>query len=114
MKQEKQPGSLREKLVGMTLICWVLPIMIIVTLAALLLNANYERNLRSQLETDAVYALQRVEEKLNSVIESSKAVSYDGVVRAAYREYQQDGDSVALYRKVNEYLNQIYSREEVF
>ena len=61
MKQEKQPGSLREKLVGMTLICWVLPIMIIVTLAALLLNANYERNLRSQLETDAVYALQRVE-----------------------------------------------------
>ena len=114
MKQEKQPGSLREKLVGMTLICWVLPIMIIVTLAALLLNANYERNLRSQLETDAVYALQRVEEKLNSVIESSKAVSYDGVVRAAYREYQQDGDSVALYRKVNEYLNQNYSREEVF
>ena len=44
-------------MVGMMLICWVLPIMIIVTIAAVLLNANYESNLRTQLETDADHAL---------------------------------------------------------
>ena len=94
----------------MMLICWVLPIMIIVTIAAVLLNANYESNLRTQLETDADHALQQMEGKLNAVFDSSKAVSYDGIVRSAYREFQQNGDSVALYRSVNEYLNQNFSR----
>ena len=114
MKREKQPGSLREKLVGITLACWVLPIMIVVALAAVLLNANYERNVREQLETDAAYALQGVENRLNGAFDASKAVSYDGVVRSAYREYQQSGDSVALYRSISEYLNQNFSREELF
>lgn len=113
MKRKKQPGSLRERMVGMMLICWVLPIMIIVTIAAVLLNANYESNLRTQLETDADHALQQMEGKLNAVFDSSKAVSYDGIVRSAYREFQQNGDSVALYRSVNEYLNQNFSREEM-
>ena len=101
-------------MVGMMLICWVLPIMIIVTIAAILLNANYESNLRTQLETDADHALQRMEENLNAVFDASKAVSYDGVVRGAYREFQQEEDSVALYRSVNEYLNQTFSRQELF
>ena len=114
MKKERVPGSLREKLAGIMLICWLLPIMIIVTTAGVLLRLNFERNLSTQLETDAVHALQLVEGNLNDVVDASKRVSYDGVVRSAYREYQQSGDSAALYRSVNEYLNQTFSRDEVY
>ena len=111
---KKQPGSLRTKLLRIILLCWVLPIAIILTVAGILLRSNYERNLRGQLETDAGYVLRQEELLLNAVFESSKAVSYDGAVRSAYRDYLQHGDRTALYRGVSEYLSQTFSRDERF
>ena len=111
---KKQPGSLRTKLLRIILLCWVLPIAIILTVAGILLRSNYERNLRGQLETDAGYVLRQEELLLNAVFESSKAVSYDGAVRSAYRDYLQHGDRTALYRGVSEYLSQSFSRDERF
>ena len=58
---KKQPGSLRTKLLRIILLCWVLPIAIILTVAGILLRSNYERNLRGQLETDAGYVLRQEE-----------------------------------------------------
>ena len=111
---KRQPGSLRTKLLRIILLCWVLPIAIILTAAGALLRSNYERNLRGQLETDAGYVLRQEELLLNAVFESSKAVSYDGAVRSAYRDYLQSGDRTALYRGVSEYLSQTFSRDERF
>ena len=111
---KKQPGSLRTKLLRIILLCWVLPIAIILTVAGILLRSNYERNLRSQLETDAGYVLRQEELLLDAVFESSKAVSYDGAVRSAYRDYLQNGDRTALYRGVSEYLSQTFARDERF
>ena len=111
---KKQPGSLRTKLLRIILLCWVLPIAIILTVAGVLLRSNYERNLRSQLETDAGYVLRQEELLLDAVFESSKAVSYDGAVRSAYRDYLQNGDRTALYRGVSEYLSQTFARDERF
>ena len=113
-QMKKQPGSLRTKLLRIILLCWVLPIAIILTVAGILLRSNYERNLRGQLETDAGYVLRQEELLLNAVFESSKAVSYDGAVRSAYRDYLQHGDRTALYRGVSEYLSQTFSRDERF
>ena len=111
---KKQPGSLRTKLLRIILLCWVLPIAIILTVAGVLLRSNYERNLRSQLETDANYVLRQEEVLLEAVFESSKAVSYDGAVRSAYRDYLQSGDRTALYRGVSEYLSQAFARDDRF
>ena len=113
-QMKKQPGSLRTKLLRIILLCWVLPIAIILTVAGILLRSNYERNLRGQRETDAGYVLRQEELLLNAVFESSKAVSYDGAVRSAYRDYLQHGDRTALYRGVSEYLSQTFSRDERF
>ena len=87
---------------------------LILTVAGVLLRSNYERNLRSQLETDAGYVLRQEELLLDAVFESSKAVSYDGAVRSAYRDYLQNGDRTALYRGVSEYLSQTFARDERF
>lgn len=113
----KQPGekrriSLRLRLVTAILVCWVVPIVIVVALAGLLLNTNYERAMRQELEAGAESALGQLEMRFSAAFEASKAVSYDGVVRSAYRSYQQDGDSAALYGKVNDYLSQNFSRDE--
>ena len=104
--------SLRARLVITILICWVVPIVMIVAVAGFLLRLNYENEMARRLETDAGYILQQLETHLDMAFTDSKSVSYDGVVRAAYRAWQQDGDKAALYRSVNEYLAQSFAREE--
>ena len=66
------------------------------------------------METDAGYVLHQTERYMDAVFESSKAVSYDGAVRNAYREYVQNEDQVTLYRNVSEYLSQTFARDERF
>lgn len=103
--------SLRSGLVSAILICWLMPIVIIVTLSGILLNNNYRKSIQQEIRSEAENALDQVRMHLEDVIWDSKAVSYDGIVRGAYRSFLQYGDSVQLYRSVSDYLNQNYSRE---
>ena len=82
--------SLRTRLVITILICWVVPIVMIVAVAGFLLRLNYENEMTRRLETDAGYTLRQLETHLDLAFTDSKSVSYDGVVRAAYRAWQQD------------------------
>ncbi len=113
MNSEPKPmQSLRSRLVITILICWVVPIVIIVAVAGFLLRSNYDNEMTRRLETDANYTLQQLEAHLERAFADSKAVSYDGVIRSAYRSWQQDGDKAALYRSTNDYLAQNFGREE--
>ena len=104
--------SLRTRLVTTLLLCWVVPVGLIVALAGFLRRRSCEHDMTRRLETDAAYTLQQFESHLDTAFTDSKAVSYDGVVRGAYRAWQQDGDKAALYRSVNDYLAQSFGREE--
>ena len=66
--------------------------------------------MQQELDSNAGYALRQVQLQLEDAINDSKTISYDGIVRSAYRSYQQDGDSAALYRSINDYLSQNFSR----
>lgn len=103
--------SLRSGLVSVILICWLMPIIIIVTLSGILLNKNYRKSIQQEIRVEAENALNQVRKNIEDAIWDSKAVSYDGIIRGAYRSYLQDGDSAQLYRSVSDYLNQNFSRE---
>lgn len=103
--------SLRSGLVSVILICWLMPIIIIVTLSGILLNNNYRKSIQQEIRVEAENALNQVRKHIEDAIWDSKAVSYDGIIRGAYRSYLQDGDSAQLYRSVSDYLNQNFSRE---
>lgn len=104
--------SLKLGLMTTIVICWLVPIIIIVTLAGILFGDNYRRSVRQEMDASADYALRQVQVLLGDAIKDSKTMSYDGIVRSAYRSYQQSGDSAALYRSINDYLNQKFSRAE--
>lgn len=106
--------SLRTGLMTTIVICWLVPIIIVVTLAGLLLGNSYRRSAQQEIDAGAENALRQVQMHLERAIRDSKSVSYDGVVRSAYRGYQESGDSAGLYRSVNDYLNQSFSREEQY
>ena len=106
----RQPISLRAGLAAAALACWLLPILMVTVTAGVLLNVSYSENLRQSVDADAGAAMDQAELRLAAVIEDSKAVSYDGVVRQAYRAYQLDAVSFFVYRDATNYLNQKFAR----
>ena len=106
--------SLQLGLMTTIVICWLVPILIIVTLGGMLFGDNYHRSVRQEIDASADYALRQVHQQLKDAIRDSKTISYDGIVRSAYRSYQQDGDSAALYRSISDYLSLSFSRAESY
>lgn len=111
---KKHPISLKMGLLATIVACWLVPILIIAGLAGLLLGDSYERSLLKQIDLSANNALSQVQTNFLDAIDASKAVSYDGVVRSAYREYCQTGDAPTMYRTINEYLNQSFARDDKY
>lgn len=106
MKRDKiNPKSLKYGLTLATLLCWILPIIVVTTTAAILFDSYYRKNIEHSTKMNSENAMRQVELRMLSVIEGSKAVSYDGVVRDAYR----NGGRLVYYY-VTEYLNQKFTR----
>lgn len=109
-RKSGQGASLKWSLFITVSLCWVVPILLIVTLSAALLRNNYDKQLNKTLEVQTAHAMDQVELRLNSAIEASKAVSYDGVVRTAYRTYLDTGNQVELYSSITDYLTRAFAR----
>ena len=104
--------SLKLGLMTTIVICWLVPILIIVALGGILFGDNYRRSVEQEIAASADYALRQVQVQLSDAIKDSKTISYDGIVRSVYRSYRQSGDSAALYRSINDYLSQKFSRAD--
>ena len=112
--RRRKPGSLRVGLALAALTCWLLPIVIITATAGVLLNMSYTESLRQSVDADAAAAMGQAQLRMAAVIEDSKAVSYDGVVRRAYRDYRLNPVGFFVYRDVTEYLTQKFSRSSSY
>lgn len=109
---KRRPISLKNGLLTYIVACCVFSVVIVMIVSATLLSINIARSSRSKFETEADGAIRQVGLRLSAAIESSKAVSYNGEVKNAYKDYLVDKDSAALYRSCTEYLNQNFSRDE--
>ena len=107
---KKTQISLKLGLTTMIVICWLVPIVIVIALAGVLFENNNRTRLQQELDSNARYALDQVHLQLADAVSDSKTMSYDGIVRSAYRSYQQDGNAAILYRSINDYLSQNFSR----
>ena len=99
---KKTRTSLRTGFLMTILICWLVPIFIVVALAGVLLNENYRQSVQQEIDSSAANALRLVQMRFEDAIDDSKAVSYDGTVRDAYRTWLQNGDSAGLYGTVTD------------
>ena len=111
---QHKPISLKWGLMAVMMACWVIPIVTIVVVAGVLLNRNYEQSLRESVSTSVDHAMEQTTLRLSDAMEASKAVSYNGDIRDAYRSYLASGDRQALYNRVTSYFSQSFSRSETF
>ena len=102
--------SLRTGLSTVIVLCWLAPILLLVSLFGYLLGRSYQRSARQETDDSAQFALAQLQTGLDNAISDSKAVSYDGVIRSAFRSYRESGNNVNLYRNVNDYLKEKFSR----
>lgn len=104
----KRRFSLKTGLLSIIVSCWLVPIFIVIVLSGVLFDRSYRQKVQQELDASMESALRQVQMQLESAIADSKAVSYDGEIRDAYRLYQNSRDSAALYRQTNEYLSQSF------
>ncbi len=104
----KRRFSLKTGLLSIIVSCWLVPIFIVIALSGVLFDRSYRQKVQQELDASMESALWQVQMQLENAIADSKAVSYDGEIRDAYRLYQDSRDSAALYRQTNEYLSQSF------
>ena len=101
-------------MITLMIICWLIPIAAVAVIFGTMLTRSYEDSQRVITESTVRNAFRQLDIRMSDAIADSKNVSYDGIVRSSYRSYQLDGDPAALYSRVNEYLNQRFSRNESY
>jgi len=101
-------------LITTIVICWLVPILIVVTVASTMLEHSYRTSVLREIDDAAKNGISQVQMRLGSAINGSKSVSYDGVIRNAYRKYQSDGMSFQLFRTSRDYLAQTFSRDDKY
>lgn len=111
---KKPRFSLKMSLITIIAVCWIVPIAIVMLVASTMLERSYRQNTLRELNDTASNAMSQVQLRLQSAINGSKSVSYDGVIRSAYRSYQLDGMGVSLFRASRNYLAQTFSRDEEY
>lgn len=112
MKQKKV--SLKWGLMTAIVMSWLAGMIIVVSIAGILLNNSFRTNLENTVKQDAESILTQISIRMSDSMESSKEVSYDGVIRGAYRKYLSDGDHIAMYRTMTSYLSGRFSRDAKF
>lgn len=86
-RMRKAKISLKAGLMTTIVICWLVPIVIVVVLAGILLGNSYRQSLQQEVDAAAENAVEQVQARLMDAMNDSKMVSYDGTVRSAYRWY---------------------------
>ena len=102
--------SLRTGMSTVIVLCWLAPILLLVTVFGFLLGESYQRSAQQELNDTAQFALLQLQTELENAVSDSKSVSYDGVIRSAYRSYRESRNKIALYRSANDYLRDNFSR----
>lgn len=100
--------NLTMGMVKLLVVCLLIPFL---ALSVVLFYFSESKN-RKQIEDTVITSLQNAAENsctsIESLIQESKKVSYDGVVRDSYLEFVNNGDESAMYNTVSRYLDNTY------
>lgn len=108
MTTKKKKKSLTWSMVGMLLLGWFLPVLVIALGMLHMVSDMLSRQIEKTIITSMDNAVEICEMKLEEVWTASKNASYDSTIHDAYHQYQQNGDRQKLYSDITYYLNQQY------
>ena len=113
MKHRRQLG-LRQGMLGIILLCWVLPVVLIVTLGGVYILDSMTRQYRSDMMRSAQSAAAITGRNLDSMIAASRKASYIATMGNAWASYTKTGDYVTFYNEMQTFLTQQYRYDDKF
>lgn len=113
--QKLSKYSIQLRMIGMMLVCWFVPFLLVAGVAGYYMSGNYfdiqVKAQRTQLKFDSEVCADR----LNRLIDEAKKISYDKSIEETYTAYQKKTvGKEALIVSGNAYLRDHYSRNEGF
>lgn len=113
-KTTKKRYSLQWNMVSMVLLCWVLPVIIIVAGTGITLLGMTEQQVKKEILVSAETASDIAAGRMNEAVASCRNASYSPTLRDAWNNYQLDGNATALRTAYNRFLDQQYRHDNKF
>jgi len=110
----KRPVSLKWRLVSIMLACWVLPVLLILSVMGAYSYAQVKQQIADTITGSAKNAGNMTGAGLQMALNDSRAASYDPTIRSAYTAYLENGEEVPLYDSVTGYLTRQYRYNDNF
>lgn len=110
----KKRRSLQMSMLGRVLMCWVIPVILVVLLAGVYITNTTLSKTKQMIETSANNALSVMQTSLNETINSSFEASYKFVLRDNWRAYKQNKNYIEFASNAYDYLVDQYKYDDKF
>lgn len=114
-KTKNKPQSLRSKMLVFMLICWLLPVALVVGSMSYYVFRSFNQRVEGEIADGLAVGLQISMDRLGSAAEKLRRTAYDGEVRGAWLQWQNgDFGWISLYSRTTKYLVSQYQSDERF
>lgn len=106
--KEKTNKPLKWSMIGMLVLCWLLPLMLIALSMLYFISSMLSEHIEKTVVSSTDKAVEICEIKLEEIMTASKKASYMMTLKDSYKEYKISGNQDELYSQVTLFLNQQY------
>ena len=114
MKKVKRTLSLRMQIALIVLLCWLLPVLMVLCFMGRYLSDSVGAPAEQELGAQFQVHLRMCADRVNSAAEASRLASYDPTIRDAWNSYGQNENASALYRSCRAFLTRQYQPDSRF
>lgn len=114
MKREER-FSIKWQVLRVILLCWLLPIIIIIGASGYYILQNHFSNLEEGFQKQLIYGNELAKERVNAAIEASRKASKDKVLRETFLAYKSgEWADYRAYTTAKDYLTEQYRLNDAF
>lgn len=110
----KQTTPLKWKMVGMIIICWLLPLILVAMIMLYYVSNNLNKQIENTIAISADKAIEICQLRINDAIAASRNASYLPNIEESYIQYKETGDKEKLYGDIKQFLRQHYKYNDSF
>lgn len=111
----KGRASMKWKMIGIVLLCWFLPLFLIVGVLIYYVGSNQFDSTAQNILEQLTFNNQICMERINYAVTASRNATYDKVIEDAYREYQEGIRPYhSFYTELSGYIAKEYRNEICF
>lgn len=107
-RKNRQTLTLQRQIVTIILLCWLIPVLMVLGIMGWYFSDSISQRTAENMSDQFQVSMQVCSERLDTAIESSRAISTDATVKNAWTEYNKNGYYADLYQNTQRFLEKQY------